>query len=180
MKELKSLDITHKLHDSLSIDIRYADDTTLLSAIFEKLHLSTSQLENACQKWGMKINGAKCKIISPSDQRIVIDGEEVEHVEEFVFLGSVVPNSAKDVIRRIGLASTAFGRLREAIWKKKSISNALKIRLYNALIVPIATYASGTWTLRSSETRRLEVFEMRCLRAILGVTCRERLKRTHP
>ena len=67
----------------------------------------------------MKINGAKCKIISPSDQRIVIDREEVEHVEEFVFLGSVEPNSAKDVIRLIGLASTAFGRLREAIWKKK-------------------------------------------------------------
>ena len=179
MKKLKSLDSTLKLHDSLSIDIRYADDTTLLSAIFEKLHLSTSQLENACQKWGMKINGAKCKIISPSDQRIVIDGEEVEHVEEFVFLGSVVPNSAKDVIRRIGLASTAFGRLREAIWKKKSICNALKIRLYNALIVPIATYASETWTLRSSETRRLEVFEMRCLRAILGVTRRERLRNEH-
>ena len=77
MKELKSLDSTLKFHDSLSIDIRYADDTTLLSAIFDKLHLSISQLENACQKWGMKINGAKCKIISPSDQRIVIDGEEV-------------------------------------------------------------------------------------------------------
>ena len=58
MKELKSMDSTLKLHDSLSIDIRYADDTTLLSAIFEKLHLSTSQLEKACQKWGMKINGA--------------------------------------------------------------------------------------------------------------------------
>ena len=41
-------------------------------SIFEKLHLSTSQLENACQKWGMKINGAKRKIISPSDQRIII------------------------------------------------------------------------------------------------------------
>ena len=47
MKELKILDITLKLHDSLSIDLRYSDDTTLLSAIFEKLHLSTSQLENA-------------------------------------------------------------------------------------------------------------------------------------
>ena len=82
-----------------------------------------------------------------------------------------MPNSAKDVIRRIGLASTAFGRMREAIWKTKSISNALKIPLNNALIVLIATYASETWTLRSGETRRLEVFEMRCLIAILGVTC---------
>ena len=114
----------------------------------------------------MKINGTKCKIISPSDQRIVIDGEEVVNVEEFVFLGSVVPNSAKDVIRRIGFASTAFGRLREAILKKKSINNALKIRIYIALIVPIVIYAFETWNQRSSETRRLEVFEMRCLRAI--------------
>ena len=50
---------------------------------------------------------------------------------------------------------------------------------YNALIVPIATYASETWTLRSSKTRRFEVFEMRCLRAILGVTRRERLRNEH-
>ena len=63
----------------------------------------------------MKLNGAKCKIISPNDKGIVIDGEEVEHVEEFVFLESVVPNSSKDVIRRIGLASTAFGQLGKAI-----------------------------------------------------------------
>ena len=69
--------------------------------------------------WGMYINGAKCKIISPSNQRVIINGDEVEHGGEFVFLGSVVPYSTKDVIRRIGLASTAFDRLRESIWKKQ-------------------------------------------------------------
>ena len=90
-----------------------------------------------------------------------------------------MPNSAKDVKRHIVLPSTAFGRLGEAIWKKKSISNALKTRLYNALLVPRSTYASETRTLRSSETRRLKVFGMRCLRAILGVTRRERLKNEH-
>ena len=127
----------------------------------------------------MKINGAKCRIIFPSDQGIVIDGDKVENVEEFVFLGRVLPKSAKDVIRRMGLTSTAFDRLSDAIWKKMSINNALKIRLYNALIVPKATYASETWILRSGKTCRLEVFEMRCLRAILGVTRRERLRNEH-
>ena len=73
MKELKNLDEFH-LKDALSIDIRYADDTTLLSAVFEKLQLSTAQLETASQKWGIKINGAKCKILFTSDQRINIDG----------------------------------------------------------------------------------------------------------
>jgi len=175
MKELKDLDENLQLQENLSIDIRYADDTTLLSAVFEKLQLTTTQLEQACQKWGMKINGAKCKIISPSDQQINIDGQEVEHVEEFVFLGSVVPDSAADIKRRIALASVAFGRLREAIWKKKTISIPIKVRLYKALIEPIATYAAETWTLRAEDTRMLEVFEMRCLRAILGVTRRDRL-----
>ena len=71
MKELSDLDRTLALTDTYSTDIRYADDTTLLSAIFEKLTGSTKQLEAACKKWGMKINGAKCKIISQWDQGVV-------------------------------------------------------------------------------------------------------------
>ena len=52
MEEVKSLDSSLNLTDSLSTEIRYADDTTLLSAIFDKLKLSTSELEQACKKWG--------------------------------------------------------------------------------------------------------------------------------
>ena len=54
-KELKHLGDEFHLQDALSIDIRYADDTTLLSAVFEKLQLPTVQLETTCQKWGMKV-----------------------------------------------------------------------------------------------------------------------------
>ena len=52
----------------------------------------------------------------------------------------------------------------------------LKVRLYNALILPIAIYASETWTLLDVDKRKLEVFEMRCLRAILGVTILDRMR----
>ena len=113
MKELKDLDRTLILTDSLSIDIKYADDATLLSTIFDKLKLCTSQLDNACKKWGMKINRLKCKIPSPSDESITRDGSEVEHVKEFVFLGSVLPNTTDDVKRRISLVSAAFRRLKD-------------------------------------------------------------------
>lgn len=89
MKELSDLDTTLQLTDRLAVDIRYADATTLLSAVFEKLKLSTSQLEAACRKWGMKINEAKCRVISPSEEEIQVDGRAVENVQEFVFLGSV-------------------------------------------------------------------------------------------
>ena len=175
MKELKYIERTLVYSKDISVDVRYADDTTLLAAVFEKLKLSTSQLEQACKKWGMKINGAKCKILSPLKDTIKIDNEEVEHVEEFVFLGSVVPDTTSDVKRRIALASAAFGRLISTVWNKRSISKAIKARLYKALILPIATYASETWTLKACDTRKLESFEMRCLRTILGVSRRDRI-----
>ena len=81
-----------------------------------------------------------------------------------------------DVERRVNLAYSAFGRLNKAIWKNAQISLGLKVRLYNALIVPIATYACETWTLKESDAQKLLVFEMKCLRAILGVTLYNRLK----
>ena len=45
------------------IDIRYADDTTLVSAVFEKLQIETSELENACHKGGLKINPLKYEVL---------------------------------------------------------------------------------------------------------------------
>ena len=73
MKELSELDRTLALTDTFSTDIRYADDTTLLSAIFEKLKGSTKQLDAACNKFGMKIIGANYKTISPSDDAEALD-----------------------------------------------------------------------------------------------------------
>ena len=62
MSELQSLQPTLKLDQNLSTDIRYADDTKLISAIFNKLGMSTNELEASCQKCGTKIN--KYNIIS--------------------------------------------------------------------------------------------------------------------
>ena len=75
MKELKSLDQDLQMKNTLYVDIRYADDTTLISTVFNKLKISSGELEEACRKWGMKINGGKCKIISTSTDSIKIDGK---------------------------------------------------------------------------------------------------------
>ena len=163
----------------MSINVRYADDTTLVSAIFEKLKISTSELEKARRKWGLKINPTKCAVMTPETEDIMIDNQIVPKVTEFKFLGSLVPNSASDVTHRVSLASQAFGRLRNAIWTSRDMSRTLKIRLYKALILPIAIYGSETWTLREQEIRALLVFEMRCLRCILGVTRDDRLSNSH-
>ena len=64
MKELKCLQETITFDDELCCDVRYADDTTLITVTFLLLELATNQLESACARYGLKINGEKCKIIS--------------------------------------------------------------------------------------------------------------------
>jgi len=180
MKELKSLDGHFQLTEDMSTDIRYADDTTLVSAVFGKLQQSTAELEKACRKWGLKINPLKCAVMSSEiNEEITIDNQIVPKVKEFKFLGSLVPGCASDVKNRISLASQAFGRLRNKIWTSRDVSRKLKIRLYKALILPIAVYGSETWTTRNEEMNALLVFEMKCLRAILGVTRHDRLRNTY-
>ena len=56
------------------------------------------------------------------------------------------------------------------------MSQQIKMRLFKALIVPIVIYGAETCTLKAEDSRRLEVFEMRCLRAIRRVTLRDRLR----
>ena len=93
MDELKCLKEHVTLDNDLNFDAGYADDTNLIVAVFEKLQLATDQLQEPCKKYGMKINTDKCKVISNSHISIIIENENVENVEEFKFLGSIVPNS---------------------------------------------------------------------------------------
>ena len=109
------------------------------------------------------------------DRNAEIDNNVVPKVFKFKFLGIIVPDYSSDVQHRISMASQAFDRLR-TIWSSKDVSINLKIILYGALILPIATYGSESWTTRRKEIDALLVFEMKCLRAILRITRSDRLR----
>ena len=87
-----------------------------------------------------------------------------------MYLGSSVPDTIKDVERRIALALSAFGILRKSVWSNRDILLRLKVRLYRALILPIPTYTAETWALTVADEKKLLVFEMQYLRSILGVS----------
>lgn len=61
MEEVQSLNRRITWDEDMSFDIRYADDTTLVSLVFAKLELSTEELGRACARWGMKINISKAR-----------------------------------------------------------------------------------------------------------------------
>ena len=108
----------------------------------------------------MKINTEKCKVTLTSDSvsNVTIENENIEIVKEFNFLWSLVPNSSDNAKRRIALANSAFGRLKKIVWSRRDVSVNLNLRLY---------MGSETWYLRQLDTKKLNVFENNCLRAIL-------------
>ena len=113
MDEIKCLQECARLEDDLNFNARYANDTTLIAAIFERLQLAVDQLQEACKNFGMEINTEKCKVISDSTTNLTIKIEEIEIVKELKFLGSLVLNLSGNVKRRFALAKSAFLRLKK-------------------------------------------------------------------
>ena len=123
MKGFTCLDRNLRLDDEMSgIDIRYADDTTLVYAVLENLQISTSELENACHKWGLKINPLKCAVLTTEKKDIKFGTNIVPKVNLFKFLGSLVPTFPNDVLQIMSMLSPAFGSLRETIWTSRGVS----------------------------------------------------------
>ena len=122
MKDLRNLDNGIQMGEMSINNIRYADDTTLMDLVFDKLQISTNELEKACSKWGMKINPTKCKIMTDDNRDIAINGSPVDKVDDFVFLGSNVPSVEADVKRRTKLAAWAFGRHKRIVYGSTRIS----------------------------------------------------------
>ena len=76
------------------MDLKYADDTTLILAVFDLLQLYTIQLENSCKKFGMKVNAGKSKLLAEDPREILLDATTLEKVDSFVLLGSQVPSTS--------------------------------------------------------------------------------------
>ena len=136
------------------------------------------------EKLGMVINAEKTEVqYVGKDQQVLdvlVSGKRLQQVDEFVYLGGVITSegrSDKDVARRIGLASGVMSSL-GVIWQAKDITLGTKVMVYESLVMSILLYNSETWTLREDTKRRLRVFEMACLRRIVGVSRRDRIRNT--
>ena len=95
---------------------------------------------------------------------IIIDGEKVEQVASFKYLGSIITEdgrSLNDVKARIALARDAFSKRKELLTKR--LSNELKKRIVKILVWPVmmyGIYGGETWTLRKAEIDKLQALEM--------------------
>ena len=116
----------------------FADDLALLSHSHQQIQDKTTELETTSSQVGLKIHEGKTKILkinTKSEDPVTLRGSELEEVEAFTYLGSIIDKQGgtdADVRARIGKARAAYLQLKN-IWSSKVVTRT-KIRLFNSNI----------------------------------------------
>ena len=150
---------------------RYADDTTLMAESEEKLK-SLLKVKEESEKAGLKLNVQKTKIrASGPITSWQIDGETMERVTDFIFLGSRITadgDCSHEIKRRLLLGRKAITNL-DSILKSRDVTLPTKVQLVKAMVFPVVMYGCESWTVKKAERRRIDAFELWCWRRLLRV-----------
>ena len=100
-----------------------------------------------------------------------INGETMETVTDFVFLGSKITadgDCSYEIKRCLFLGRKAMINL-GSILKGRDITLPTKIHLVKAMVFPVVMYGCGSWTIKKAECQRIDAFELYCWRRLLRV-----------
>ena len=172
-------DPEYDTYDSINIggrslpELRYADDTVLLSSTPEGLEKMIRSVKQHSEDQNLFLNAKKTKIMKTDKTErltnIVIDGDTIEEVIDFDYLGSLIAQNGdgiKEIRRRLGMATSKLKSLQK-VWKGNN--EETKLKFLRALIFPIATYGSETWSISKEAEKKINAFELRCYRRILRI-----------
>ena len=102
-----------------------------------------------------------------------IDGETVETVVDFIFLGSKSPEGAdgdcRHEIKRCLLLGMKVTTNLDSILKSRDITLSTKVHLVKAMVFPVVMHGCESWTIKKAECRRTDAFELWCWRRLLRV-----------
>ena len=153
-------------------NLRYADDTTLMAESEEELKNLLMKVKEESEKVGLKLNIQKTKITASG--RITsweIDGETVETVAYFIFLGSNITadgDCSHEIKRCLVFGRKVMTHL-DSILKSRNITLPTKVRLVKAMVFPVVMYGCESWTIKKAEHQRIDAFELWYWRRLLRV-----------
>ena len=117
------------------------------------------------EKVGLKLNIQKTKIIASSPiTSWEIDGETVETVSDFIFLGSEITadgDCSHEIKIRLLLGRKVMTNL-NSIFKSRDITLPTKVPLVKAMVFSVVMYGCESWTVKKAERRRIDAFELWC------------------
>ena len=156
-------------------NLRHADDTILIAETEEKLKSLLMKLKEESEKAGLKFNIQKMKIIASSQ----IDRGKVETVTDFIFLGSkiTVDRDCSHEIKRCLLLGRKATTNLDNVLKSRDITLPAKVLLVKAMVFPVVKamvfpvvmYGCESWTIKKSESQRIDAFKLWCWRRPLRI-----------
>ena len=152
-------------------NLRYADDTTLMAESEEELK-SLLKVKEESEKVGLKLNIQKTKITASHPiTSWQIDGETMETVADFIFLGSKITadgDCSNETKRRLLLGRKVMTNL-DSIFKSRDITLPTKVHVVKAMVFPVVMHGCESWTVKKAEYRRIDAFELWCWKRLLRV-----------
>ena len=134
-------------------NLRYADDTTLLAESEEELKSLLLKVKEESERVGLKPNIQKMKIMASCPiTSWEIDGETVETVSDFIFLGSKITadgDCSHEIKRRLLLGRKVMTNL-DSIFKNRDIILLTKVCLVKAMVFPVVMYGCESWTVKKA------------------------------
>jgi hypothetical protein len=169
-------------------ELCYADDCGLVSHTPEELQDFMTRVSEACGKYGLTISFKKTEVMKQAtgdsnddEVKIELDGKDLKVVDKFTYLGSTATDDDtldQEISSRLQRAGAAYGNLCKRVWKPRGITVKTKIAVYRACILSILLYGCQTWNTYKRHVDRLELFNARCLRRLLGINWQEMIPRT--
>ena len=130
------------------------------------------KVKEESEKTGLELNIQKIKIVASGPiTSWEIDGETVETVSDFIFLGSKITadsDCSHEIKRRLLLGRKVMTNL-DRIFKSRDITLPTKFRLVKAMVFPVVMYGCENWTMKKAECQRIDAFELWCWRRLLRV-----------
>ena len=144
-------------------NLRYADDTTLMAESEEELKSLLMKVKEESEKFGLKLNVQKTKIMSSgSITSWEIDGETVKTVSDFILGGSKITadsNCSHEIKRGLFLGRKVMTNL-DNILKSRGITLPTKVHLVKAMVFPVVMCGCESWTVRKAEHQEIDAFEL--------------------
>ena len=135
-------------------NLRYADDTTLMAESEEELKSLLVKVKEESEKVGLKLNIQKMKIMAFGPITLwQIDGETVETMADFIFLGSKITadgDCSHEIKRCLLLGRKVMTNL-DSILKSRDITLSTKVCLAKAMVFPVVMYGCESWTIKKAE-----------------------------
>ena len=168
-------------------DFLFTNNYTINATSEADMQHSIDKFAKACNNFGLTISTKKTEVMHQpapgktyTEPNITINGQQLNVVDKFTYLGSTLSRNVIDdeVNARLATGSAAFGRLHKNVWNRRGITLETKIKVYQAIVLTTLLYGCESWMVYQCHARKLNHFHITCLRKLLGIKWQDKIPDT--